>query len=69
MPVLFEMAALVINAAVPMQPEGFKASQDRIDSFRAVTWRIEVVNSQQPLSVMGVGVEITGKGGKERTEM
>jgi hypothetical protein len=58
------MVALVINAAVPMQTEGFEAIQDGIDRSRSISRCIEVVDSQPPLPVMGAGVKITGKSGK-----
>lgn len=61
--------ALVKHRAVPRETKGFEGEQDLPVGARDASGRVDILDPEQPFSVVGEGVEIARYGRDERAEV
>lgn len=58
----FELLALVEDRSVPMQTEGFEGAENPVARVGRGTKGIDIVDPQQPLALLRLGLKKTGQG-------
>lgn len=61
--------ALVENRAVPVEAESFEGTEYGIGGAGDTAGRVDVFHADEPLALVGVGIEVTGDGGNEGAEV
>lgn len=61
--------ALVEDRAIPGEAEGFERGEDGVGGAGDAAGGIDVFHAEEPLAVVGAGVEVTGNGGDEGAEV
>lgn len=62
-------SALVEDSAVPMEAECFECVENGIGGARYAARGVDIFQADEPLALVRVGIEVTGHGRDEGTEM
>lgn len=57
-----EVLALIVNGVIPMQAENLQRFQDMVYRTLGISRRVEIVDAQQPFSLLRAGLKKTGQG-------